>query len=127
MTNLKLPNLSYASLKTITKKKIAYATTLLHHHDNDVTIYHHGNPIATFSEMPDGTVKLTVSNCGYHSKTTAHRLTAILQDNGVKGLGPNASLLSAAIKDYRMVYRERDTLTGEVRNRPFEVETFTLA
>lgn len=84
MTNLKMPNMSYDNLREMLKdstgdtKKIAYATHARLSHGDVIYVYHHGNTIAAI--LPD---RVNLSNAGYHTKTTAHRLNLIACANGV--------------------------------------------
>jgi hypothetical protein len=84
MTNLKMPNMSYDNLRELLEgsrgktKKIAYATHARLSEGGVVYVYHHGNTIAAV--QPD---RVSMSNAGYHTKTTAHRLDLIAYANGV--------------------------------------------
>lgn len=93
MSNLKLPNMSYADLSrrfsindVIDRKhhKLAYETTIRATEPTgstkmcNVYVFHHGNAIAELTEH-----KLTFSNAGWNSSTTTNRLHRILKDNKV--------------------------------------------
>ena len=90
MTNLQLPNLAYSNLARLSKgtgwTRIAYqtyvqATTdprdLNSRGDLIMAVRHFDTTIAVVHE--NGTVE--VNNGGYASRTTTHRLDAILRDN----------------------------------------------
>ena len=84
MTNLKMPNMSHDNLRELLEgsggkpKKIAYASHAMMWEDETIAVYHHENLIAAI--LPD-IVRLT--NAGWHTKTTAHRLDLIAYANGV--------------------------------------------
>ena len=84
MTNLIFPNASYESLMRHLEptggevKKIAYKTHAAIDRRVNVSIWHHGNPIALI-----GKDSVRLSNAGYHTRTTADRLHRIARDNGV--------------------------------------------
>lgn len=103
MSNLKLPNFEYNSIKDSLPAKYPYSKLVAYKTQGEVAslwkrvksndenpygytteerelyvvIYHHNNRIAEIG--PDN---IWVSNAGWASKTTAQRLTAILRDNG---------------------------------------------
>ena len=65
----------FESAAALKGKTIAYATTLkLDEEYNVAHVYQHGNKIATYEA--DGT--LTLSNCGWDSVSTSHRLDTLL-------------------------------------------------
>lgn len=79
MTNLNLPDMGFDNLSRLAGtelKKVAYATFIRRVDDGAVKVMHHSTVIA---EISDGFVE--IHTAGYNSKTTAHRLNAILQDN----------------------------------------------
>ena len=86
MSNLNLPRMTYVTLNGMLRNayargnnvvKLAYETTASRWQDsNVVVIYHHGNQIAEIGEN-----HITLDNAGWHSRTTANRLNAILRDN----------------------------------------------
>ena len=84
MTNLKLPSLSYENLiskvpESGRHKSLGYKTVAWQE-DGTVFVQHHDTIIATLFER-----FIRLSTGGWDSKTTAHRLNAILHDNGVQG------------------------------------------
>lgn len=86
MSNLKLPNLSYASLYALlsggnNSQAIGYATRARLHGYSDgalVSITHHGSVIADL--LPNS---INITDAGYASSTTIARLHKVLADNGV--------------------------------------------
>lgn len=77
MSNLNLPKMSFDNLNRLlgnrTAKTLAYATTAERDGDRTIIVRHHGNAIATISDDV-----VTLSTAGWHSRTTANRLNAIL-------------------------------------------------
>lgn len=89
MSNLALPNLSFASLdrkltshQPTTRKKLGFETYGIRHALSDgssyVKITHHGSTIAHLSE---GSVSIT--DAGWASSTTIARLHKVMVDNGL--------------------------------------------
>lgn len=121
MSNLNLPNMSYESLVNRKPGKIAYETTLTHKRHGvtgevlECQIRHHGNLIARIS--PDN---IEISNCGWHSPTTANRLSTITADNRAGSVG---------IKDGMMEFFTawtRGPRGGLKRHNPISVGSYFL-
>lgn len=85
MSNLKLPTMTIAGLKKFKHgSTIAYATTIEWNSDKTKCgIYHHDNLIAVIDESGhNGHERIvSVSNAGYHTRTTSQRIGRILFDN----------------------------------------------
>ena len=82
MSNLKLPSLEYANLRKLALARpdkfwvpIAYKTWVALV-DNRVQVKHHDTVIATVDST-----KVVVTHGGYHTRTTANRLNAIVYAN----------------------------------------------
>lgn len=91
MTNLKLPKMSHENLNG-KNGKIAYMTevdTIESSGGGIVTVYHHNSVIAVM--LPD---TIIVDCKGYHTRTTCHRINAILRDNDT---GANARIVNGYI------------------------------
>ena len=117
MSNLKLPNMSYENLLTLTPensawKKIAYATFIDQGslNPNSVRIMHHESVIAVVSAN-----SVTLDNHGYDSSTTANRLSKIAYDNGIDA--------RIAIRGGEMVVLNPETL--KVDHKFYGPETFS--
>ena len=81
MSNLKLPSLKYAdldaSLGKRQRKTIAYMTTIERvAYNQNITLLHHGTPIATISPT-----SVHILNSGYDSVSTSARQNRALVDN----------------------------------------------
>lgn len=107
MTNLNFPDSSHESLcKNFPNpgiRKFAYATTIetMLDTNNDTPvfgIYHHNSLIAVV-----GKTEVSVSNAGWSSRTTIHRIHRILTDNST-GLG--ACIKGGSAKIINMATRE---------------------
>ena len=81
MSNLSLPRLDYAGLLeggySSTPKRVAYETAISRDGDR-FTLFHHGTPIAMI-----GPRSVAITNAGWQSRTTCHRLNAVTTANGV--------------------------------------------
>lgn len=99
MSNLKLPKMSFYNLNRLLGNRwsetLAYATTAERDGDRTILVRHHGNAIATISDDV-----VTLSTAGWHSRTTANRLNAILAALELPGR------YSIGITQYVMVLRE---------------------
>ena len=108
MSNLKLPNLSYAALDAALPARstetprgagrshtIGYKTTA-YRFQNEICIQHHGTTIAVLADT--GSVYIT--NDGYSSSTTRARLHSILTDNRIR--------FSLGQRDFVQVLTNRD-------------------
>lgn len=100
MTNLQFPSCTFDNLTRIvngrTMKKIAYATHAIDYGDH-IAVLHHGSTIALIE--PE---RVAISNAGWSSKTTAHRLSCILSANNVHSSGRRVSV---GISNHEMVLR----------------------
>lgn len=121
MSNLNLPNMSYESLRDTPAGKLAYATTLTHVQGSDTghflecQVRHHGNLIARIRKD-----EIEISNCGWHSPTTANRLNKVAVDNRAGSVG---------IKDGMMEFFNawtRGPRGGLKRHNPIHVGRYFL-
>lgn len=82
MSNLTLPTLTFSALDTLlgdkTSAKIAYATEAVRLDERVIAILHHSSVIAKVG--PD---YVSVNTCGWGSRTTVDRISAVLLDNKV--------------------------------------------
>jgi hypothetical protein len=78
MTNLKLKTIenhhqALALLNGAKQKRLGYETWLFATEDRGETVvHHHNNPILAYTEDT-----VTIRPCGWHSRTTAHRLNLL--------------------------------------------------
>lgn len=80
MSNLKLPHMSFDNLSTMrvpASGKIAHNTWIRRNPDSVEVIYH----TTIIAIIYPG--RVTISNGGWATRTTANRLNAILRDNGI--------------------------------------------
>ncbi len=83
MPNLKLPNLSHASLTAILsdlklkRTRLAYATWAALNADGSVSVTHHDSIIAVIDQD-----SVALNSHGWDSMTTAQRMDRVLRDNG---------------------------------------------
>ena len=128
MSNLTLPRMTYVTLNGMLHNadlrgnrtvKLAYETTASRGQDGNVVVYHHGNPIAEIGED-----YFTLDNAGWHSRTTADRLNAILRDNQtVLPSDPNVTdrlYYSVRIQQGRMILTGRPVQGKQVTLREFD-------
>ena len=129
MSNLNLPRMTYVTLNGMLHNayargnnvvKLAYETTASRGQGgNVVVVYHHGNQIADIGEN-----YFTLDNAGWHSRTTADRLNAILRDNQtVLPSDPNVTdrlYYSVRIQQGRMILTGRPVQGKQVTLREFD-------
>ena len=80
MSNLKLPRMSFENLATMKvppSGKIAYNTWIRRNADSVEVIYH----TTVIAILRPG--RVSISNGGWATRTTADRLNAIMRDNGM--------------------------------------------
>lgn len=123
MSNLNLPKMTYATIAGMLDRsgresvKLAFKTTAERYplpNNPSVVVSHHKSGIAII-----GRHAITLTNAGWHSRTTADRLNAILRDNGLE-------LYSIRIKEGRMQLLEYHTASHETGGKRPLAHTYTM-